>query len=211
EGHPGMVRMKALARSYVWWPGLDAQIASWVNACQACQATRAAPPIAPPTRWEDAGAPWARLHIDLAGPMLGKTFLVVVDSFSKWTEVAMLSSTTTQAITRVLTRLFATHGLPDTLVSDNGPQFSSNEFAIFTANLGIRHTLTAPFHPASNGMTERAVRSAKEVLAKLRQADWHSKLSTYLLTQHATPCPTTNKSPAELLMGRRLRTTLDRL
>ncbi|XP_026546054.1 uncharacterized protein K02A2.6-like [Notechis scutatus] len=190
---------------------MDAQISSWVSTCQPCQATRPALPSSTPTRWEDAGAPWSRLHIDLAGPVHGRTFLVIVDSFSKWIDLALLPSTTTLAITKALTRLFVTHGLPDTLVSDNGPQFTSCEFEIFAANLGIRHALTAPFHPASNGMAERAVRSVKEALERFGPIDWHSKLSRYLLTQHSTPCTTTNKSPAELLMGRRLRTTLDRL
>ncbi|XP_026541546.1 uncharacterized protein K02A2.6-like [Notechis scutatus] len=211
EGHPGIVRMKALAHSYVWWPGMDAQISSWVSTCQPYQATRPAPPSSTPARWEDAGAPWSRLHIDLAGPVHGRTFLVIVDSFSKWIDLALLPSTTTLAITKALTRVFVTHGLPDTIVSDNGPQFTSCEFEVFAANLGIRHALTAPFHPASNGMAERAVRSVKEALERFGPIDWHSKLSRYLLTQHTTPCTTTNKSPAELLMGRRLRTTPDRL
>ncbi|XP_026553035.1 uncharacterized protein K02A2.6-like [Pseudonaja textilis] len=167
EGHPGIVRMKALARSYVWWPGMDDQIAEWVSSCKPCQESRAAPPAASPTKWESANAPWSRLHIDLAGPVHGKTFLVVVDSYSKWIDVALLPTTTTQAVVKALTRLFVTHGLPDTIVSDNGPQFSSCEFSRY--------------------------------------------LSRFLLSQHTTPCTSTNKSPAELLMGRRLRTTLDRL
>ncbi|XP_026577897.1 uncharacterized protein K02A2.6-like [Pseudonaja textilis] len=211
KGHPGIMRMKTLSCSYMWWPGMDAQISRWVSTCQPCQATRPVPPAATPIRWEDSGAPWSRLHIDLAGPVHGRTFLVIVDSFSKWIDLALLPSTTTLAVTRALTRVFVTHGLPDTLVSYNGPQFTSCEFEVFAANLGIRHVLTAPFHPASNGMAERAVRSVKEALARFGQIDWHSKLSRYLLTQHTTPCTTTNKSPAELLMDRRLRTTLDRL
>ncbi|XP_026567937.1 uncharacterized protein K02A2.6-like [Pseudonaja textilis] len=202
EGHPGIVRMKALARSYVWWPGMDDEIAKWVSSCRPCQESRPAPPVTTPTKWESANAPWSRLHIDLAGPMHGKTFLVVVDSFSKWIDVALLPTTTTRAVAQALTRLFVTHGLPDTLVSDNGPQFTSTEFSRYVTNLGIRHILTAPFHPASNGLAERAVRSTKEALARFNQEDWHSRLSRFLLTQHTTPCTVTNKSPAELLMGR---------
>ncbi|XP_026569427.1 uncharacterized protein K02A2.6-like, partial [Pseudonaja textilis] len=183
EGHPGIVRMKALARSYVWWPGMDAQISSWVSSCQPCQTTRPTPPAATPTRWESAGGPWSRLHIDLAGPVHGRTFLVLVDSYSKWIDLALLPSTTTQAIVKALTRLFVTHGLPDTLVSDNGPQFTSCEFSMYAANLGIRHILTAPFHPASNGMAERAVRSVKEALAR--------RLRTTLDRLHPRYCPDT--------------------
>ncbi|XP_026562128.1 uncharacterized protein K02A2.6-like, partial [Pseudonaja textilis] len=84
EGHPGIVRMKALARSYVWWPGLDEDIARWVSSCNPCQESRPAPPFATPTKWESASAPWSRIHIDLAGPLHGKMFLVVVDAYSKW-------------------------------------------------------------------------------------------------------------------------------
>ncbi|XP_026581621.1 uncharacterized protein K02A2.6-like, partial [Pseudonaja textilis] len=181
---------------------MDDQIAKWVSSCRPCQESRAAPPAATPTRWESANAPWSRLHIDLAGPMHGKTFLVVVDSYSKWIDVALLPTTTTQAVAKALTRFFVTHGLPDTLVSDNGPQFISSEFSRYVTNLGIRHVLTAPFHPSRNGLAERAVRSAKEALAHFDQEDWHSKLSRFLLSQHTTPCTVTNKSPAELLMGR---------
>ncbi|XP_015266366.1 PREDICTED: uncharacterized protein K02A2.6-like [Gekko japonicus] len=68
EGHPGMVHMKALARGYVWWPGLDADIEEWVRGCTPCQQARADPPTAYPQKWESAGKPWSRLHIDLAGP-----------------------------------------------------------------------------------------------------------------------------------------------
>ncbi|XP_026566883.1 uncharacterized protein K02A2.6-like, partial [Pseudonaja textilis] len=211
EGHPGIVRMKALARSYVWWTGLDEDIVNWVSSCSICQESRPAPPIATPTRWESANAPWSRIHIDLAGPVHGKMFLVVVDAYSKWIDVAQLSTTTTLAITNVLTRLFVTHGLPDSIVSDNGPQFASVEFSRFAANLGIRHIFTAPFHPASNGLAERAIRTTKEALARFGRDDWHHKLARFLMSQHSTPCAVTNKSPAELLMGRRLRTVLDRL
>ncbi|XP_026573113.1 uncharacterized protein K02A2.6-like, partial [Pseudonaja textilis] len=166
EGHPGIVRMKALARSYVWWPSMDDEIVKWVSSCRPCQESRPAPPITTPTKWESANAPWSRLHIDLAGPFQGKTFLVVVDSFSKWIDVALLLTTTTRAIAQALTHLFVTHGLPDTIVSDNGPQFTSTEFSRYVTNLGIRHILTAPFHPSSNGLAERAVRTAKEALAR---------------------------------------------
>ncbi|XP_026582357.1 uncharacterized protein K02A2.6-like, partial [Pseudonaja textilis] len=179
EGHPGIVRMKALARSYVWWPGLDEDIVNWVSSCNICQESRPAPPIATPTRWESASGPWSRIHIDLAGPLHGKMFLVVVDTYSKWIDVAQLSTTTTLAITNVLTHLFVTHGLPNSIVSDNGPQFASIEFS--------------------------------QALARFSRDDWHHKLARFLMSQHSTPCSVTNKSPAELLMGRRLRTVLDRL
>uniref|UniRef100_UPI0010A03A6A uncharacterized protein K02A2.6-like n=1 Tax=Podarcis muralis TaxID=64176 RepID=UPI0010A03A6A len=127
-GHPGIVKMKALARCYVWWPNMDDAITAWVSACQACQESRPAPPAAKEHTWETPKTPWSRLHIDLAGPFHGRTFMVVVDAYSKWPEVALMSSTTTEAVIRVLRGLFATHGCPDVLVSNNGPQFTSGTF-----------------------------------------------------------------------------------
>uniref|UniRef100_UPI00109F456C uncharacterized protein K02A2.6-like n=1 Tax=Podarcis muralis TaxID=64176 RepID=UPI00109F456C len=153
-GHPGIVKMKALARCYVWWPNMDDAITAWVSACQACQESRPAPPAAKGHTWETPKTPWSRVHIDLAGPFHGRTFMVVVDAYSKWLEVALMPSTTTEAVIRVLRGLFATHGCPDVLVSDNGPQFTSGTFERYLLGLGIRHALTAPFHPSSNGQAE---------------------------------------------------------
>ncbi|XP_058031613.1 uncharacterized protein K02A2.6-like [Ahaetulla prasina] len=211
NAHPGIVRMKALARSYVWWPKLDSDIELWIGKCQLCQSSRPAPAAAPVREWDTPRSPWSRIHLDFAGPYQGQTFLVLVDAYSRWVELAQMKSTTAEATIRVLERIFATHGLPDIVVSDNGPQFTSASFQSFLARHGIRHAPTAPFHPAANGRAERAVRSAKEALAKLVSGDWRDKIATYLLAQHTTPCPTTNRCPAELLMGRHLRTVLDRL
>ncbi|XP_060110491.1 uncharacterized protein K02A2.6-like, partial [Heteronotia binoei] len=84
ETHPGIVRMKALARSYVWWPGMDGEIESWVRGCQACQESRPDPPRAPATRWEPSRKPWSRLHLDFAGPFQGQIFLILVDAYTNF-------------------------------------------------------------------------------------------------------------------------------
>lgn len=78
-------------------------------------------------------------------------------------------------------------------------------------NYILRHILIAPFHPSSNVRAERTVRSVKVALSKMGPGDWHTKIEKYLLMQHATPCPESNQSPAEQLMGRRIKTNLDRL
>ncbi|XP_058042036.1 uncharacterized protein K02A2.6-like, partial [Ahaetulla prasina] len=211
EGHPGIVRMKGLARSYVWWPLMDMEIAERVGKCQACQESRPLPPTAPIREWERPQGPWSRIHIDFAGPFHGQTFLVVVDAYSKWLEIILMRSMTAEAVISVLRHLFVTHGLPDTLVSDNSPQFTATQFEGYLAEEGIRHVLSAPFHPATNGLAERFVRSAKEALSRIRPGDWQTKIDTFLAVQHRTPCVTTGRSPAELLMGRKLRCPLDRL
>uniref|UniRef100_UPI0010A02BFD uncharacterized protein K02A2.6-like n=1 Tax=Podarcis muralis TaxID=64176 RepID=UPI0010A02BFD len=168
-GDPGIVKMKALARCSVWWPNMDDAITAWVSACQACQELRPAQPAAKGHTWETPKTPWSRVPINLASPFHSWTFMVVVDAYSKWLEVALMPSTTTEAVIRVLQGLFATHGCPDVLVSDNGPQFTSGTFELYLLGLGICHALTAPFHPSSNGQVERMVRSAKEALGRLRR------------------------------------------
>uniref|UniRef100_A0A803JUZ6 Gypsy retrotransposon integrase-like protein 1 n=1 Tax=Xenopus tropicalis TaxID=8364 RepID=A0A803JUZ6_XENTR len=211
ESHPGIVNMKALARSYVWWPKMDECIEKWVKSCVPCQSTRHAPAKAGVHPWEVTRSPWSRLHIDFAGPFQGQTFFLVVDSFSKWLEVVSVASATTHAVIQVLRKLFATHGLPDTIVSDNGAQFTSADFRAFMESNLIRHVTTAPFHPSSNGQAERMVQTTKDALKRIIDGDWNYRLAKFLLQQHITPSTSTGCSPAELLMNRRLKTCLDRL
>ena len=85
--HPGKVRMKAVARSRVWWPGIDQDIERMVDDCQACQEWRRQPPPSPLCTWPWPSGPWERVHVDFAGPFKGSMFLVVVDAYSKWLEV----------------------------------------------------------------------------------------------------------------------------
>ena len=93
-GHPGASRMKRLARSLVWWPGMDMEIESMVRHCQDCQQSQPAPPAAPLHPWQWPTRPWSRLHVDFAGPLEGKMFLVVIDAHSKWLEVFPMTSAT---------------------------------------------------------------------------------------------------------------------
>ncbi|XP_003369043.1 putative integrase core domain protein, partial [Trichinella spiralis] len=172
DGHPGIVRMKALARSYFWWPKMDEDIEKTVNTCDVCQSSRAAMPKAPVHSWETPNNPWSRLHIDFAGPFQEKTFLIVVDAFSKWLEVIPISEMSTRTVIEELRQLFATHGLPNTIMSDNAAQFVSVEFQQFLKRGAIRHTRIAPFHPASNGQAERMVRTTKEALRKMVHGSW---------------------------------------
>ncbi|KAI2667094.1 hypothetical protein H4Q32_031059 [Labeo rohita] len=211
DAHPGIVHMKGLARSYVWWPGMDGEIEETVKACRTCQMSRHAPTKAKVHPWEWTTKRWSRLHIDFAGPFQGKVFLIVVDAHSKWLEVSLMSSMSSSAVINTLRLLFATHGLPDVIVSDNGTAFTSSEFQEFADRNGIHHVTTAPYHPSSNGQAERMVQTTKEALSRITKGEWQTRLARFLLSQHITPNSSTGKSPAELLMNRRLTTALDRL
>ena len=109
EGHPGMTRMKALARSYVWWPQLDEDIERHVGACVSCQGTRPSPPVAPLQVSDSPQNPWQRQRADYAGPVEGRYILVVIDAHSKWIEAAVTHLQTASATVNAMRRQFATH------------------------------------------------------------------------------------------------------
>lgn len=209
-GHPGISKMKSLARGVAWWPGMDADIENQAQTCTECQENQKSPAVASLHPWEWPANPWERLHIDYAGPFLGKMFLVVVDAHSKWLEVEVVSAATSTQTIAKLRSMFATHGLPQLVVSDNGSVFTSLEFKEFMERNGIRHVKSAPYHPASNGLAERYVQTFKRSLRKAGEgADVQTQLSRFLLRYRTTPHSTTGVPPAQLLMGRRLQTQLD--
>lgn len=211
EGHPGIVRMKGLSRSYVWWPGLDADIERVVHLCSSCQLIAATPAVAPLHPWDWPDRPWSRVHVDYAGPFMGHMFLVIMDAYSKWIEIFPTNSSNSTTTIEKLRQSFATHGLPEMLVSDNGPCFISDEFSKFTSSNGIQHVRSSPYHPASNGLAERAVRIFKEGMKKMSTSEGtlNAKLNRFLLSYRTTPQSTTGMTPSELLFNRRLRTKLD--
>ena len=214
QGHPGVVRMKTLARSHVWWPGIDQEIEGMVKACTACQEVKNTPAVAPLHPWVWPDHPWTRIHVDFVGPFRGKTYLVIMDAHSKWPEVIyMKTNTTTASLIVELRRVFAAFGLPRQVVSDNGPQFVSAEFEKFMKENGVKHLRSAPYHPSTNGLAERFVQSLKQALKVGERQGVPSQqcLAEFLLTYRVTPHSTTNESPSKLLMGRELRTRLDLL
>lgn len=211
EGHPGISKMKLLARQVVWWPGIDSDITGKVQTCEKCQMNQKSPAEAPLHPWEWPKRPWSRIHIDHLGPVEGKMVLVVVHAHSKWIEAVTVASTSSAATIRVLRNLMATHGLPELIFSDNGTSFTSEEFQTFAKSNGIRHRTTAPYHPATNGLAERAVQVIKNGLRKNSKGDFDLRLARILFKYRTIPHATTGRTPAELLLGRKLRTHLDLL
>ena len=112
ETHPGVVKIKSLARSYVCWSNMNADLEAKVRSCEQCQSSRPPPDVAPLHPWEWPARPWSRLHLDYAGPFHSKMFLVLVDAYSKWIEVFPVQSATSILTIEKLRITVATHGLP---------------------------------------------------------------------------------------------------
>ena len=173
---------------------------------------RNAPPVAPLHAWIWSSKPSQRIHIDFAGLFKGKSFLIIVDAHSKWLEVIEMTSMTSLATMQELRCLFSFFGLPEQLVSDNGPQFTSEEFASFLKGNGIKHIRSEPYHPSSNGVAGRFVQTFKRAMttnegARLTFQQQLMNFFSYRITPHAT----TNVAPSTLFLKRHVWTRFDLL
>ena len=211
EGHPGITRMKGLSRMYVWWPGICKDIEEAVGECYQCQQHQSSPPVAPLHPWSWPTSPWARVHIDYAGPIEGHMILVIVDAHSKWIKAIPTSGSTSRVVLEELRFLFSQFGLPECIVSDNGTCFTSQEFKAFLQRHGVNHITSAPYHPASNGLAERAVQVVKKGLRKVTRGSMRTRIATILFNYRLTVQTTTGVAPSELMLGRRPRCHLDLL
>ena len=211
QGHPGISRMKRLARMYTWWPGMEESIEMMVKECSMCLKHQNEAPATPLQPWKWPVPPWTRIHIDYAGLFMNSMFLVIVDAHSKWVEIFKTNSATSKKTIQCLRNTFARFGIPQTIISDNGTSFTSQEFQDFTSSNGITHVTTAPYNPQSNGLAERMVQTFKSGMRKLTEGTVETKLARFLLNYRTTPHSTTGMTPAELMFGRQLTTRFDLL
>lgn len=149
--HFGIVKTKSLARSYVWWPKMDHNIENLISNCISCRKSQPSPEKGPLISWTPTDSAWSWLHIDFAGPIRDFHFLLIIDSYSKWVEVFKTKNIMSSFTISKLRDVFGRFGLIDTLVSDNGRQFTADEFQVYMKANNIKHILTAPGHPATNG------------------------------------------------------------
>uniref|UniRef100_A0A3B1IFN4 Gypsy retrotransposon integrase-like protein 1 n=1 Tax=Astyanax mexicanus TaxID=7994 RepID=A0A3B1IFN4_ASTMX len=145
EGHQGIVKCRERAKQSVWWPGLSSQIEELVLNCTACVKERnnTAEPLMP-TKLPDR--PWQKLGADLF-TLKNANYLLVVDYFSRYIEIAQLSPTRCADVIVHLKSVFARHGIPETLITDNGPQFSGAQMSAFAAEYEFVHVTSSPRYP----------------------------------------------------------------
>ncbi|XP_044741880.1 uncharacterized protein K02A2.6-like [Chrysoperla carnea] len=209
--HCGIVKMKAIARSTVYWKNIDKDIEQIAKACHICAQYQKADRHVPLHKWETPTEPWQRIHIDFAGPIYEKQLLIVIDALTKWVEVIVFDKAPTSKTTiTALKHIFAAQGLPMTIVSDNATIFKSDEFEQFLEANGIAQLNSAPNHPATNGQAERTVQTIKTKLKKLMSestGNIREKIDDILFDYRATPL-NCGKTPAELHYSRQIKTKL---
>ena len=200
SGHQGFTKCQQRAKDSVWWPDIK-DIEEKVSKCIACSKHRlnhVEPLLLPPF----PNRPWEKVGTDIF-EWRNSSYLLVMDYYSRYIEVAKLSSMTSQNIVQHLKSIFARHGTPETVISGNGPQYSVALFKLFSEQCGFTHVTSSPIYPQANGAAERAVRTVKGLLNKSDAYDPYLAVLAYCST------PLENGySPAELLMGRQLRTTI---
>lgn len=212
KSHLGMVKCKSIARANVWWPKIDEDIERVVKRCSACVLHSQSPPKAELIPWRPPNGVWSRVHVDFAGPVQGWSYLIVVDALSKWVEVFPTKSCTADFVLDKLVECISRFGLFDELVSDNGTQFTAEQFQRFLAANGIKQILTSPGHPATNGEAENMVKTFKSALLKSLSEgskDVRFVIANFLIGYRKSIHCTTQQSPAKVMLGRDIRTTLD--
>ncbi|XP_062542480.1 uncharacterized protein LOC134210451 [Armigeres subalbatus] len=212
RSHLGIVKSKSLLRSYVWWPNIDAELEQFIKDCYQCLTSHPSPEKAKLIPWEPPQKIWERVHLDFAGPVQGTSYLIVIDALSKWVEVFSTQKCDTEFVLNKMIECISRFGLMKEVVCDNGSQFTAAKFRSFLAANGVQLTLTSPGHPATNGQAENAVKTFKASLLKClagNKPNVQQIIVNFLLGYRNAEHCVTRMSPARMMMGRELRTSLD--
>ena len=200
ESHLGIEKCKARARSIVYWPRMSRDIHDTVAQCPTCLTHRHKNQKEPMIPHSIPDRPWQKLGSDVFEHK-GKPYLIVVDYYSKFIETALMRDKTAGTIVTHMKSIFARHGIPEELISDNMP-YNSREFKEFANDWGFTVTTSSPTYPQSNGLSEKAVQTVKRILKKT--GDPYIGLLEY----RNTPVTGMSYSPAQLLMSRTTRTKI---
>ena len=188
----------------MFWPGMNKEITEMVEKCDACQNYQYSNQKEPMVQGQIPEGPWDMVATDLF-QWDGADYLLIVDSYSRFIEFCRLPNTSSSMVIIHTKSIFARHGIPKSVQSDNGPQFSAKEYSKFAEEWGFAHVTSSPYHPQSNGLAEKSVQIIKRMLNKSKRDGQDSYLS--LLELRNTRVGDIG-SPAQLFMGRRLRTSL---
>ncbi len=204
SGHQGIEKCRLRARDAVFWIGINTDIQDIVSKCSACQRNQRSQPKEPMIPIEGRYR-WDRVGTDLF-QWNGNTYLLIVDYYSSFHILRKLTSTTSSAVINNLKHIMSEYGIPNVLLSDNGPQFSSHEFQRFEAQYGFTHQTSSPHYPQANGKVERYVGVVKQSLQKALECGNDQPLA--LLALRTTPLAGGIPSPAEMMFGCKIKSQL---
>ena len=208
-GHPGVERTRQAVSAKVVWPTMRQDVSRWARDCLSCQKSKVTKHTVPPIG--DFAVPNRRfqhLNVDIVTlpPSNGFRYLLTaVDRFSRWPVAIPLVDITAEAVVDAFTHGWVqTFGVPHTVTTDRGSQFSSSLFTQLTKVWGIKHLMTTSYHPEANGLVERFHRRLKESLMALgaeEPSQWYWRLPCALLAIRTTLKPDIGASPADLVFG----------
>lgn len=207
ETHLGIGKTKSLLREKIWFPKIDSYVKDIIEQCIACQAVGQTKPE-PLRMTEMPELPWRTVHADFYGPLpTSEHLLVIVDRYSRFPEVEMVHSTKASTVIPKLDKIFSVRGIPDTVVSDNGPPFNGDEYKRYMTALGITAKFSTPYWPQENATVERFMQPLGKALktAKIEGRPWRQELNRFLLQYRTTPHCTTGVPPSELLFNRTVK------
>ncbi|XP_062542356.1 uncharacterized protein K02A2.6-like [Armigeres subalbatus] len=205
SGHAGIQSCIRRARQVLFWIGMSSNIQEMVEACTICQRHQRSNTKNTILLKDIPGLPFERVASDLFH-LKGKEYLLLVDSYSGFFDMKLLSETTSKQVINQLKEWFSVHGIPQVLETDNGPQYASAEFRQFSRQWGFEHQTSSPHFPRANGLAERYVQVTKSILKKC--AEDQSDIHLALLNVRNTPRSSSLPSPNERLMGRLVRSNM---
>ena len=194
-------------REKVWFLGIDQLVKKTIDSCHACQLVGRPSPPDPIQPYTMPNGPWLTIHADFFGPLTSNDYLLVlIDRYSQYPEVEVIRSTKASAVIPKLDKIFAAHGIPQVLKSDNDPPFNSAEFAKYMNTLEITHEPATPAWPQTNGVVERFNQPLRKMLqtAVAEGRIWRQELSRFLLQYRTTPHTIIKIAPCELLFNRKV-------
>ena len=206
DSHSGIHSSVRRLKISAWWPNMDSEIERMVRQCSVCKRKRFRGDESV-HKWPTAN-PFERLHMDWADiPSVG-TVLIIVDAGSGWIEAFPTKNRSSETVIKCLRTVFTRFGIPVTLVSDNGKEFTSRDLNLWLERQGVNKLESPPYFPQANGLAERAVRTVKSALSTWKESVYHKDFNTFLqriLFHHRVSSFSRGKSPAEIVFGRQLR------
>ena len=208
---------KLVSRTHVW-PGMQADITKWVRECRECQMVKINKHVREPLEEVTPGGevPMSVINADLVGPfppVKGFTHLLtIIDRNTGYPATIPLAAPTTSETIRGLNSGWIQYfGWPDTLVTDQGKNFTSHTFRDYLKKHGVQHRVSSPAHPQSNGLIERWHRSLKTAIRAVKaenRGTWIQKLPEIMLALRTAP-KEDGVSPAERLFRGSVRLAAD--